>query len=145
MFKSNKGTMFSLAVLAFTTLTASAFGLVREVHSCTTSDGKYTVTVMDNQGIGPVRTSHFFGTIKNSNDDVVGSYELKFVEPGVGPVSFRHADYKDKATDGKKFDFAEASTNTPKAIIAELNDGTKIYYGLKFSPKLNQGDLDCQP
>ena len=88
MFKSNKGTMFSLAVLAFTTLTASAFGLVREVHSCTTSDGKYTVTVMDNQGIGPVRTSHFFGTIKNSNDDVVGSYELKFVEPGVGPVSF---------------------------------------------------------
>jgi hypothetical protein len=120
-----------------------SFGLVRMVESCQTSDGKYQVSIMDNQGTGMVRSSHYGATVQDENGNNLGTYDLKYI-PKFGSVSFGHSSYVDQETGGKKFDFALPSTNTPYSIVAALSNGEEITYGVRFDPEgKNQGELTC--
>lgn len=119
-----------IALSAFAALalqTAPAFGLVRVIANCTTNDGKYSVLVSDNQGIGPVRTSHFSAVIKDDRDEVVGSYG-PLNETNFHSISFGHKSYVSQ--DGApEFYFGLPSTNTLVTLNAKLTDGTQLNYG----------------
>ena len=135
--------LFAMALVSIAQA-APAHALVLVKENCVTSDGKYKVMITDNQGIGAPRVSHLVATITDEQGAVVGSYDVDYVNPRIHSISFGHADYLDSSTQGRVFDFALPSTNSPKSVIATLSNGETIEYGVKFDlAGKNQGGLSC--
>jgi len=114
----------SLFVAAFTLLSSvPSFALVRELDQCTTRDGQFSVSVMDNQGIGPVRTSNVFATVRDSSDEIVASYKVT-EKTGPMSISFGRAQMIDTQTGGSLFDLAGPSTNFRTiSLLVKLQSG----------------------
>ena len=138
-----KKIMMSVLVLAGLAQTLPAHALVAIVERCTTSDGQYTMSIANDEGIGWPRIAHFYANIENAAGDVVAEYAVTYDNPQIRSVSFGHSSYLDSASNGKDFDFALPSTNTPYALTATLKDGQVIRYGLRFDPSQDQGSLSC--
>jgi hypothetical protein len=140
----NLNVMISGLVLAILTQAAPASALVKMDLNCKTSDGKYTVVIEDNQGIGPVRTSHLYAMITNAEGITVGNYAVTLDNPIMRSISFGHASYLSSEDRGQSFDLALPSTNTPYALTATLQDGQRLIYGVILDPRHeNQGTLSC--
>lgn len=127
--------MMGLMLVALISST-TCHALVKELALCTTSDGQYTVSVQDNQGIGPVRTSYITASVYDSNDKVVASYEAEEFR-GVHSISFGRPKYQDTATAGKGFLLEGPSTNFKHySLNVEMNAGGK-------SGRVSNDDLNC--
>ncbi len=129
--------LFATLTLFGALQTLPAFGLVREVALCHTTDGQYSVSIVDNQGIGFPRESHFSATITNSDDETVGKYAPLTYVKSSHSISFGHPSYIDTETKGGRFRLDYRSTNTPYRVIAQLEDGREIRY-------VNRGEVSCQ-
>jgi hypothetical protein len=103
-----------------------SFALVRELASCTTTDGRYGVSVEDNQGTGFTRASHISATIKDANDHVVGAYAAQ-VDQRIRSASFGRPGYLDTKTNGSEFLLQGPSTNDRDYLLnATLASGETI-------------------
>ena len=107
-------TIFSVVAVAF--MAAPAHALVREIAKCTTANGKYEVSVQDNQGIGPIRKSNMGAVVEDANGTVVASYK---VEPfqGIQSASFGRPKIQDSATKGGAFLLEGTSTNFKNYVL----------------------------
>jgi hypothetical protein len=113
-----------LAAAVFQSSTSHA--LVRLVTSCQTSDGKYVVNVLDNQGIGFDRSSQLEAVIATASGANVAFYAVH-IPQGLRSASFGQTHYLDSATEGKTFDLAMGSTNFRNITLkAVLPDGTPV-------------------
>jgi hypothetical protein len=105
---------FSLALLlsALTSLAlpSVSHALVFQLALCTTADGRHQISVQDNMGTGPNRSSHIGAFITNGRGVQVGSYEVELYK-GVHSPSFGRPHYQDVATKGKVFLLEAPSTN----------------------------------
>lgn len=111
-----------------------AFALVRLLANCTTPD-QYTVQVVDNQGIGPIRTSNIGGVIRDPQGVPVAVYKLEVVRRG--SVSFGRSGYEDAVSHGASFLLLGPSTNFQHhSVTAQTNTG-----GNSFT--LQSDDLYC--
>ena len=92
-------------------LSTSGFALVLMEAQCTSADGRYEMSVIDNQGTGLDRHSNYSAVIRDiqGSDVVVASYPVAKLR--MGSVSFGRLHYIDTATSGKNFDLAGPSTN----------------------------------
>ena len=80
-----KNSMIALAALTLiTAVSSSSFALVFVAINCKTADNNYTIRVIDNEGIGPVRTPSLVGSVTDMNGNVVASYP---VTKTTGPMS----------------------------------------------------------
>jgi hypothetical protein len=123
-----KTTLMTLATLTTLLTSVPSYALVRMVDSCETPDGKYQVLVEDNQGIGPVRTSHLSAEVRDAGSDaVLASYPVTEDNPPIHSISFGHIEWKDTATDGKDFRLVGPSTNFRTiSVYATLDNGQQI-------------------
>ena len=112
---------------------SSSQALVREMALCHTSDGKYQVSVQDNQGIGPVRTSHLYTYIQDQTGGTVGSFDTE-VDTRPHSISFGRFTYEDKKTQGRLFQLSGPSTNFQNYILEAQIEGGKI----------SDHNLDCE-
>jgi hypothetical protein len=100
------------AILSSLVLSVPSFALVRELVACSTEDGRYTISIQDNQGIGPVRTSNPVAFIQDSQGDneIVASFAVH--QQLLQSISFGgHPTFVDNNSNGKKFTLAGPSTN----------------------------------
>ncbi len=104
--------MKNLALLALVSVlqVSPAFALVRMVEACHTSNGEYSISIIDNQGIGPVRKSHYVATVSDSTGNPIASYNVN-PPPAVQSASFGRSPYTDVLTQGHQFSLAFPSTN----------------------------------
>ena len=109
--------LVSIVTLGALIIPATGHALTSEIVRCTTPDGQYQITVLDNQGTSFERSSHMSATIKFKNGVVVASYPVqRFLE--IGSVSFTRPTFVDIATNGAQFKIAGASTNARNYIFA---------------------------
>lgn len=113
------------ALLVGASLFASvpSFALVIEVARCSTADGKYLISVIDNLGIGPVRTPNYHAVVRDANNrEIAGTYPV--LKRRDLSISFGRVHYLDKQTSGRHFDLAGPSTNFHNYILkTELQNG----------------------
>ncbi|MGZ3744850.1 MAG: hypothetical protein ACXWRE_04755 [Pseudobdellovibrionaceae bacterium] len=104
-------------------ISAKSFALVQELALCSTSDGKYTVSVSDNRGTGPVRTSSILANVTNSEGTLIARYKAEEFK-GMRSISFGRQKYQDVVTKGSAFSLEGPSTNFPHySLKVELNVG----------------------
>jgi len=129
-------TISTILVLASISMFSNiSHALVREMATCQTADKQYQVTVMDNEGIGPVRTPHYGATIYNAEGEVLASYSVESNAGQPRSISFGQDMYFDEQTKGQEFKLAFGSTNFRHiTLVAVLDNGTK----------LSETDLVCQ-
>lgn len=113
--------LFALTSFVFS---SQSFALVALKAQCTTVDGQYQVNIVDNQGIGPIRSSNLGVTVLDSDGQVVASYGLIYVNPLMRSVSFGTSVFKDKDTNGQNFSLTTGSTNFGPRLMVKLTDGT---------------------
>jgi hypothetical protein len=127
--KTRKGAyMKKLLILTLLTATYSvpSHALVVLVINCETQDGDYRVSILNNQGIGPVRNNHLSATIYDKNETNIASYIVS-PPPLIQSTSFGRSPYLDLKTNGQKFSLAFPSTNYKHtSLLAVLADGTTI-------------------
>ena len=101
---------YILSSLALASLVSSVpcFALSILEARCTTADGKFTVSVTDNEGIGPDRTPHLVATVTSSRGETT-SYETKQHR---GPQPIARVTYEDTETSGKEFLLQGSSTDS---------------------------------
>ncbi len=98
--------------------------LVRMISDCKTSDQQYRVTIVDNQGIGFPRTSHYGAMISDVNGNEVGSYALASNEGQPKSASFGRDMFYDIQTQGQEFSLSFPSTNyRHTSLLAHLPNG----------------------
>lgn len=104
---------------------ATSQALVMEMATCQTHDNMYRVTIMNNEGIGPVRTPNYGATVYNVRGEVLGGYAVR---PMQGfSVSFGQFQYVDAQSQGQRFDLGFGSTNFRHiSLRAVLNNGQVI-------------------
>ena len=112
--------------LVFSLYSNSASALVRMVEACRTPTG-IKVSITDNQGIGPVRDSHFFATVYDQNDIVLASYEVALPQPHLQSVSFGRSAYTDVTTQGQNFSLAFPSTNFQHTSLLVVLPNKLVY------------------
>jgi hypothetical protein len=114
-----------LSVLA-TIYSVPSHALVKLISKCETQDKDYTVSILNNQGIGAVRKSILSAVIYDKNDTVVATYIVN-PPPLLQSTSFGRRPYLDQKTHGQRFNLAFPSTNYKHtSLVAVLADGTKI-------------------
>jgi hypothetical protein len=114
-----------LATIAIASLTTPCHALVRILALCITADGQYRVYIQDNQGIGPVRTSHRSASVRDTNGRVVASYDVE-ASHGIQSASFGRLKYQDSASSGAGFTLEGPSTNFKNYILhVKMNSGGK--------------------
>jgi hypothetical protein len=101
------------------------------VVTCSSDDGKYTISVTDNQ-------DHLRARIKDGAGKEVASYDIK--------ISQFHGYYDDADTEGGKFHLGSVDKKDWD-LSATLSDGTEIEYGgdNPFDPDHNPPGLTCTP
>jgi hypothetical protein len=110
-----------------------AHALVRVVAICNTS-ADLRVTLLDNQGIGFERSSHFGASVYDQQGHLLASYEV--LPERIGSISFGRMHYRDQQSGGQQFDLAFGSTNFHNITLsAVLKDGTVI----------EDENLNCRP
>jgi len=106
-------------------LSSQSHALVRLVADCQSANNLYRVVIMDNAGIGPVRTPNLRATIRNAQGDVLAAYAVN--ENELKSTSFGAPTYIDRATGGKQFRLWLGSTNSPRQTVsAALNDAVRL-------------------
>ena len=114
-----------LSVLV-TMYSVPSHALVSMVVKCETQDGDYSVSILNNQGIGLVRSNNLEAVIYDKNETVVASYTVN-PPPLIQSVSFGRSPYLDQKTNGQIFSLAFPSTNYKHtSLLAVLADGTKV-------------------
>ena len=122
--------IFPVALLLQST---SAHALVRVVAICSTATD-LRVTLLDNQGIGFERTSHYGASVYDQQGNLLVSYEV--LPKRIGSISFGRMHYRDQQSGGQQFDLAFGSTNFHNVTLsAVLKDGTVI----------EDENLNCRP
>lgn len=115
--------------LALVSLTSSmSFALVRQQASCTTSDGAYSIEIIENQGTGPVRPSpgEMTATVKDADGNEVLSTQVEIFR-GLQSISFGRPMYRDVQTSGDVLELEGPSTNFKNYILTVLTpDGKTI-------------------
>ena len=120
-----------MKTLILTSLLATLFSmpshaLVQLVNSCQTSNGLYQIEIINNQGIGPVRSDNLGASIQDREGNVVASFSVEKYA-GIQSISFGRQKFIDIATKGQDFTLAFPSTNYRHiSINATLADGTQI-------------------
>ena len=114
-----------LSLVAIAAVSSTSFGLVRVVATCQTSDNLYRVSVIENDGIGPVRTPSLGAVCYNANNEVIATYPVtRSTSPS---VSFGQTMYFDTASHGNRFMLAFGSTNYRHITLkAVLNNGSTL-------------------
>jgi len=115
----------SFAVLAALSVSVPSFALVRELASCVTTDGQYTVTVEDNQGIGPVRKSNVGARVEDADGNTLASWAVE-VDTRPHSISFGRPGYIDTQTMGQEFNLRGPSTNFHKYSLSAKWDSGEI-------------------
>ena len=116
--------LLSVIALLFS-FVPKAHALVRELAKCTTSDGQYNIVVMDNQGIGPVRTSRIGATITRADGSLVATYPVELFK-GPHSISFGRPHFLDIPTQGKLFLLSGPSTNFRHYSVRAQSDDALI-------------------
>jgi hypothetical protein len=117
---------FLSAAIFFTVFTPiKGHALVIELALCSTATGEYRISVLDNQGIGPVRVSHISASITNSGGVVVATYPAEIFR-GIQSVSFGRPKYQDIASSGSAFLLEGPSTNAKNYILHAVVQGAQI-------------------
>jgi len=108
---------FLLAAISVSSSLSPA--LVIEQAACTTSDGAYSVNVIENQGTGPVRPTPgpMTATIKDAKGDVVYETPVELFR-GFEPISFGRPLYRDIDTAGDVLKIEGPSTNFKNYILS---------------------------
>jgi hypothetical protein len=100
-----------------------SFALVAEDASCTTASG-LEITIIDNQGIGPVRKSRPVAIVHDSrdNEEVVASFSVMFKGDLAHPAP---GQWVDSRTAGQKFELAASAARTQFAVRVVLTSGPR--------------------
>ena len=117
--------LLALALIVSSVSASTSHALVRKLADCVTSDGAYRITIMDNQGIGPIRKSNPGATITHSDGSLVGTYPVEFFR-GPQSISFGRPHYIDSATKGKLFVLSGPSTNFRHYSVRAMSDDATI-------------------
>ncbi len=117
----------SFAALSVSVLLPSTgFALVRELAKCVTGDGRYQISVQDNQGIGRHRVSHLSAQVITSENIVVATYKVKTNADQIRSPSFGRFEYQDIGTRGASFNLGGPSTNFRNYILSVKIQGGLI-------------------
>lgn len=111
-------------LLACSILPSVSHALVRELASCRTQDGAFSIMVTDNQGIGFPRESHIGAMIRNSSGAPIATYEAK--ERHTRSQSFGREQYVDVATEGDLFVLEGPSTNDRNYNFKAIINGVAV-------------------